>query len=182
MNDSVQISRYEYDLITARAVELVGSEVKNLGTVRDALEALTAARAAAKAAGETDASRRLAEIEAAANADAADLEKMRDGTKLTRSGLVSIITYQQQELAAARAELTRSEKAYSDAVDELDAFRIAARADADARVEAAVQERDKVWRDATETITSRHSPGWLWRSDMVADAILAEVERRKGGA
>ena len=72
------------------------------------------AYAAAKAAGETDASRRLAEIEAAANADAADLEKMRDGTNLTRSGLVSIIAYQQQELAAARA-------------------------DADARVQAAMQ-------------------------------------------
>lgn len=44
---------------------------------------------------------RLAEIDAAAKADAADLAVMRDGTKLSRAGLVSAIVYLQQDLKAA---------------------------------------------------------------------------------
>ena len=48
---------------------------------------------------------RLKRIEDAANADAADLEEPRDGTKLTRHGLVQLIAHLQEELAAARALL-----------------------------------------------------------------------------
>jgi chromosome segregation ATPase len=57
---------------------------------------------------------RLAEIDRHAQADAADLEKMRDGTKLTRSGLVQIISYQQQELAEATAKLAAAEAKIDD--------------------------------------------------------------------
>jgi hypothetical protein len=46
---------------------------------------------------------RLAEIEAGANADAEDLAKLRDGTKLTRAGVVQVLVWQQQELAEAKA-------------------------------------------------------------------------------
>lgn len=48
---------------------------------------------------------RLAGIEAAAKADAADLEKMRDGTKLTRSGVVECLVYWKEECAAATRKL-----------------------------------------------------------------------------
>lgn len=46
-----------------------------------------------------EARQRLTEIDAASKADADDIEKMRDGTKLTRSGLVTIIKCQQQDIA-----------------------------------------------------------------------------------
>jgi hypothetical protein len=47
---------------------------------------------------------RLDEIDAGAQADADDLKKMRDGTKLTRAGLVQLIVYQQQDIATLRRE------------------------------------------------------------------------------
>jgi hypothetical protein len=53
---------------------------------------------------------RLAEIDRLAKADADDLAKMRDGTKLTRYGLVEIIAYQQQEIAEARAECEKEKR------------------------------------------------------------------------
>jgi len=66
----------------------------------------------------TAATERLAEIDRLAKADADDLAKMRDGTKLTRYGLVEIIAYQQQEiadlareLAEARAEIEQLQQA-----------------------------------------------------------------------
>jgi len=52
----------------------------------------------------TAAAERLAEIDRLAKADADDLAKMRDGTKLTRYGLVEIIAYQQQEIADLKAQ------------------------------------------------------------------------------
>jgi chromosome segregation ATPase len=52
---------------------------------------------------------RLDEIERAAQADADDLEKMRDGTKLNRWGLVQIIAYQQEDIAELRAKLAAAE-------------------------------------------------------------------------
>jgi hypothetical protein len=46
---------------------------------------------------------KLSRIEATSKADAEDLKKMRDGTKLTREGLVQVIAYLQEDVA----ELTR---------------------------------------------------------------------------
>jgi BMFP domain-containing protein YqiC len=48
---------------------------------------------------------RLAEIEAGANADAEDLAKMRDGTKLTRAGVVQVLVWQQQEIRERDAKI-----------------------------------------------------------------------------
>jgi len=56
----------------------------------------------------TAAAERLAEIDRIAKADADDLAKMRDGTKLTRNGLVEIIAYQQQEIADLARELAEA--------------------------------------------------------------------------
>lgn len=50
---------------------------------------------------------RLAEIQAGAEADAVDLETMRDGTKLTRAGLVMCIVYAQQDIKELKAEVSR---------------------------------------------------------------------------
>lgn len=47
---------------------------------------------------------RLESMVKAASADAKDLAKMRDGTKLTRAGLVMAIQYLQEDLAALRSE------------------------------------------------------------------------------
>lgn len=49
---------------------------------------------------------RLAEIDAGAQADEDDLNKMRDGTKLTRAGVVRIIVYQQQEIRELKRQLS----------------------------------------------------------------------------
>jgi hypothetical protein len=57
------------------------------------------------------AQKRLSEICAGAKADAADLEKMRDGTKLTRSGIVEIIVYQQQDIRELRQQLATRDAA-----------------------------------------------------------------------
>ncbi len=54
---------------------------------------------------------RLAEIDAGVKADAEDLAKMRDGTKLTRAGVVEIIVYQQQDIATLAARLAEVEGA-----------------------------------------------------------------------
>jgi hypothetical protein len=54
---------------------------------------------------------RLADIDAAANADAADLAEMRDGTKLTRAGLVQVIQYQQQDIKELEGERERLREA-----------------------------------------------------------------------
>jgi hypothetical protein len=54
---------------------------------------------------------RLADIDAAANADAADLAEMRDGTKLTRAGLVQVIQYQQQDIKEIKGERERMREA-----------------------------------------------------------------------
>lgn len=50
---------------------------------------------------------RLEEIRKGCESDEADLAKMRDGTKLTRSGLVTLLVYQQQDIAELKALLTR---------------------------------------------------------------------------
>lgn len=47
---------------------------------------------------------KLSRIEQAANADAEDLAKMRDGTKMTRAGLVRVIAYQQEHIAEVEQE------------------------------------------------------------------------------
>lgn len=52
-----------------------------------------------------EAQARLSAIGAASKADADDLAKMRDGTKMTRAGLVEIIVYQQQDAEKAEADL-----------------------------------------------------------------------------
>lgn len=44
---------------------------------------------------------RLRLIDDAIKADAADLKKMRDGTKMSRAGLISMIVYLQEELKSA---------------------------------------------------------------------------------
>lgn len=50
---------------------------------------------------------RLAEIDAGAQADEDDLNRMRDGTKLTRAGVVRIIVYQQQDIRELKADRDR---------------------------------------------------------------------------
>jgi hypothetical protein len=52
---------------------------------------------------------RLAAIDAASKADAEDLAKMRDGTKLTRSGLVEIIKHQQQDIEKLQSRIVELE-------------------------------------------------------------------------
>jgi hypothetical protein len=54
---------------------------------------------------------RLREIDEATKADADDLEKMRDGTKLTRTGLVSIIVYQRQDIDELKERLREAREA-----------------------------------------------------------------------
>lgn len=54
---------------------------------------------------------RLALIDAHAKSDEADLAKMRDGTKLSRFGLVQIIAYQQQDIDELKARLARYDDA-----------------------------------------------------------------------
>ena len=46
-----------------------------------------------------------------AQADKDDLAKMRDGTKMTRAGLVEVIVYQQQELVEKQKYILQLEKA-----------------------------------------------------------------------
>ena len=52
----------------------------------------------------TDAEVKLARIKAAADADETDLKTMRDGTKLTRHGLVQTLAYWREEVDAAEAK------------------------------------------------------------------------------
>jgi hypothetical protein len=59
---------------------------------------------------------RLQKIEDAANADAADLKEMRDGTKLTRAGLVMVIAELQDERDEARRLLGEVEMGVGHAV------------------------------------------------------------------
>lgn len=66
--------------------------------------ASNAERDAAKAECERLAAR-LAEIDAGAKADAEALGRMRDGTKLSRSGLVQIIAYQGQDIREQAATI-----------------------------------------------------------------------------
>lgn len=49
-----------------------------------------------------EAQEKLASIQRSVDADEADMAKMRDGTKLTRSGLVEVIAYLKEQLAEAR--------------------------------------------------------------------------------
>jgi hypothetical protein len=49
----------------------------------------------------------LARIKAAADADEVDLNTMRDGSKLTRHGLVQSLEYWREEVAAKDAEIER---------------------------------------------------------------------------
>lgn len=72
-------------------------------------------RAESAEAALAEANAKLKRIEDGANADAADLETPRDGTKLTRHGLVQLIVYLQEEVASLRAEL-------ADAFDAIFAF------------------------------------------------------------
>ncbi len=58
------------------------------------------------------AEQQLATIKEASEADAADLAQMRDGTKLTRAGVVEVIRYQQMDIADLKENL-------ADARDEL---------------------------------------------------------------
>lgn len=60
---------------------------------------------------------KLARIESAAHADSNDLEQMRDGTKLTRAGIVEALVFLREELSEAREQLAKrdSDKAANDA-------------------------------------------------------------------
>lgn len=53
---------------------------------------------------------RLARIAAVAEADAQDMKQIRDGTKLTRHGLVETIAYWHEEATRLRADLTATEE------------------------------------------------------------------------
>lgn len=53
---------------------------------------------------------KLQRIADGAKADADDLAKMRDGSKLTRNGLVSLIVYLQEDVAEMKARAERAEK------------------------------------------------------------------------
>lgn len=61
------------------------------------------------------AEQRLASIDASAKADADDLAKMRDGSKLTRAGLVEVIKYQQDDLKQAEQDRDRLRAVIADA-------------------------------------------------------------------
>lgn len=52
---------------------------------------------------------RLSEIESAAKADEDDLAKMRDGTKLTRAGLVHVIAYWKEKSGSLTARVAELE-------------------------------------------------------------------------
>lgn len=58
---------------------------------------------------------KLARIEAATQADADDLEQMRDGSKLTRSGIVSLLAFQQEDIAELKENVRSLEAQLSEA-------------------------------------------------------------------
>lgn len=68
-----------------------------------------AAKYNAALAAQQAAEKRMEEIKAAADADEADMEKMRDGAKLTRYGVVEALAYQRQETQAAEKRVKELE-------------------------------------------------------------------------
>lgn len=75
-------------------------------SLENAYNHATNAYHAEKLASET-AVQRLARIDEGVKVDADDLAKMRDGTKLTRAGLVEIIVYQNEEIESLRGRLNK---------------------------------------------------------------------------
>ncbi len=96
---------------------------------------------------------RLSRIQEAADADAADLAEMRDGTKLTRAGLVMLIQYQKEELDERDSILAEANLSPGNTHLKClaESYRIARKSEADLRAEltalraklaAAERERD----------------------------------------
>lgn len=66
---------------------------------------------------------RLEEIRKGCEADEADLKQMRDGTKLTRSGLVTLLVFQQQDIAELKDLLVSLRGDISTAQAEIEGLR-----------------------------------------------------------
>lgn len=72
------------------------AQIKSIRSERDTLKAEKQA-----------AEEKLARLKAAADADEADLNEMRDGTKLTRHGIIQIIAYQREDIADLKEKLAQ---------------------------------------------------------------------------
>jgi hypothetical protein len=132
---------------------------------------------------------RLADIDAAANADAADLAEMRDGTKLTRAGLVQVIQYQQQDIKELEGERERLRRAFVEMENHTDghswywlsygekcyAFAVAAA--------FPFNEQDE-YPPAGTYLTPHETDEQLWVAEngveMMTDESIASIERQNG--